>query len=177
MKLAEGHFDGSRFVYPLRVYYEDTDAAGIVYYANYLKFAERSRTEFLRQAGIDQSALRISAGIFFAVRRAEVDYLRSARLDDVLEVSTQLVEMSHVKIDALQSIRRALPAGGSEELARVLMRVVCLRTDGRPVRMPGHIRDRFLPYVRPLSEALQELEALGDAVVETTGSAAPAREE
>lgn len=175
--LAAGHFEGSRFVFPIRVYYEDTDAAGIVYYANYLKFAERSRTEFLRQAGIDQSDLRESAGIFFAVRRAEVEYLRSARLDDVLQVSTQLVEMTHVKIDALQSIRRALPGGGTEELARVLMRVVCLRTDGRPVRMPGHIRDRFLPYVRPLSEALQQLEALGDATVETTGSAAPAREE
>ena len=167
--LAEGHFEGSRFVYPIRVYYEDTDAAGIVYYANYLKFAERSRTEFLRRAGIDQSDLRQSAGLFFAVRRAEVEYLRPARLDDVLRVTTQLTELTHVKIDALQSIRR-----DSQEIARVLMRVVCLRTDGRPARMPGHIRDRFLPYVRPLSEALQHLEALGDASTETTGSAATA---
>jgi acyl-CoA thioester hydrolase len=174
MTLAEGHFDGTRFVYPIRVYYEDTDAAGIVYYANYLKFAERSRTEFLRRAGIDQSDLRLSAGLFFAVRRAEVEYLRPARLDDVLQVTTQLTELTHVKIDALQSIRRGPAGGGSQEIARVLMRVVCLRTDGRPARMPGHIRDRFLPYVRPLSEALQQLEALGDASTGTTGSAANA---
>jgi len=171
--LTQGRLFGTRHVFPIRVYYEDTDTAGIVYYANYLKFAERARTEFLRQAGVDQSALRDSAGIFFAVRRAEVDYLRSARLDDVLQVSTQLTELTHVKIDALQSIRRDTPSG-SEEIARVLMRVVCLRTDGRPARMPGHIRDRFLPYVRPLSEALRELEALGDAARETTGRAAPA---
>lgn len=168
---AQGCIVGTRHLFPIRVYYEDTDTAGIVYYANYLKFAERARTEFLREAGIDQSALRGEAGLFFAVRKAEVEYLRSARLDDVLIVSTQLTELSHVKIDALQSIRR-----GSQEIARVLMRVVCLRTDGRPARMPGHIRDRFLPYVRPLSEALGDLEALGEPAAETRQAAASARE-
>lgn len=151
MTPASGHIEGTRHVFPLRVYYEDTDAAGIVYYANYLKFAERGRTEFLRLAGIDQSALRESAGIFFAVRRAEVEYLKPARLDDCLEVVTQLTEMTQVKIDALQSIRR-----DGEALARVLLRVVCLRTDGRPARMPKDIYQRFLPYVRPLATLAEE---------------------
>ena len=147
MKPVAGHIEGTRHVFPLRVYYEDTDAAGIVYYANYLKFAERGRTEFLRLAGIDQSALREQEGIFFAVRRAEIDYLKPARLDDVLEVVTQLTDMSIVKIDAQQTIRR-----GAEELARVMMRVVCLRTDGRPARMPRTLYQQFLPYVRPATD-------------------------
>lgn len=154
MTLAAGHMEGSRHVLPIRVYYEDTDAAGIVYFANYLKFAERARTEFLRLAGIDHTALRQRQGLFLAVYRTEIDYLRPARLDDALTVHTQLTELSHVKIDALQTIHR-----GSEEMARILTRVVCLRTDGRPGRMPREIRDRFLPYVRPLSGAGAETEA------------------
>ncbi len=163
MTPGSGHMEGTRHVLPIRVYYEDTDAAGIVYYANYLKFAERGRTEFLRQAGIDQSRLRETAGIFFAVRRAEIDYLRPARLDDVLRVETQLTQMTAVKIDATQSIRR-----GEEELARVQMRVVCLKLDGRPGRMPKDIAARFLPYVRP-PEAVGSL--IGDAGDEAAGNA------
>lgn len=154
MTLAAGHIEGSRHVFPIRVYYEDTDAAGIVYFANYLKFAERGRTEFLRHAGIDHTVLRQEQGLFLAVHRAEIDYFRPARLDDVLAVHTQLTELTHVKIEALQTIHR-----GSEEMARVLTRVVCLRTDGRPGRMPKDIRDRFLPYVRPLAGAGAETEA------------------
>lgn len=157
MTPLSGHIEGTRHVLPIRVYYEDTDAAGIVYYANYLKFAERGRTEFLRLAGIDQSRLRDERGIFFAVRKAEVEYLRPARLDDVLRVETQLTNLSAVRIDALQSIRRA-----GEELARVLMRVVCLKVDGRPGRMPKDIAERFLPYVRPLGEAGSRIGIAGD---------------
>ncbi len=149
-----GQFEGGIHVFPIRIYYEDTDAVGIVYFANYLKFAERARTEFLRQAGVDHTLLRREQEVVFAVRHAEVDYLRPARLDDVVTVHTQLTELTYVKIDALQSIRR-----GSEEIARVTTRVVCLRTDGRPARMPREIRDRFLPYVRPLADAGAETEA------------------
>jgi acyl-CoA thioester hydrolase len=131
----------------MRVYYEDTDAAGIVYFANYLKFAERARTELLRSTGVDQSALRSERGLFFAVRRAEVDYLKPARLDDMLSVVTELVYMSHVIFDAQQSIRR-----GTEELARVFTRVVCLTVDGRPARLPKDLRELFLPLLRPAAD-------------------------
>jgi YbgC/YbaW family acyl-CoA thioester hydrolase len=76
----------------LRVYYEDTDLAGIVYYANYLRFIERARTEWVRELGIDQGRLKAEAGIVFAVRRVEVDYIAPARFDDVLEVETACLE-------------------------------------------------------------------------------------
>lgn len=160
MTPASGHMAGTRHVLAIRVYYEDTDAAGIVYYANYLKFAERGRTEFLRLAGIDQSRLREERGLFFAVRRAEVEYLRPARLDDVLRIETQLTDMTAVKIDALQTISRA-----EEELARVRMRVVCLKVDGRPARMPKDIAARFQSYVRPLGEAGSRIGKTGDEAV------------
>ena len=143
MAPAVGQIEGSVHVFPMRVYYEDTDAAGIVYFANYLKFAERARTELLRTTGIDQSALRAERGIFFAVRRAEVEYLKPARLDDLLNVVTELVHMSQVIFDARQSIRR-----GTEELARVFTRVVCLSVEGRPVRVPKDLRELFLPLLR-----------------------------
>lgn len=154
MKPEPGHIEEGLHVFPIRIYYEDTDAAGIVYFANYLKFAERARTEFLRQAGIDHTFLRREQDVVFAVHRAEVDYRRPARLDDVLTVHTQLTELTYAKVDALQSIRR-----GSEEIARVMTRVVCLKADGRPARMPKEIRDRFLPYVRPLAAAGAETRA------------------
>ena len=89
-----GHFDGVEHVLPLRVYYEDTDAAGIVYYANYLKFAERARTEMLRLLGIHQRAMSEDYGLAFAVRDCSVDYRHPARLDDLPEVRSRLVKLS-----------------------------------------------------------------------------------
>ena len=82
----------------LRVYYEDTDLAGIVYYANYLKFIERGRSEWVRTLGVDQGALRAEAGIVFAVRRVEADYLKPAQFDDLLTVTTALVEIGGARI-------------------------------------------------------------------------------
>ena len=79
------------FVWPARVYYEDTDAGGVVYYANYLKFLERARTEWLRALGFDQRDLMREAGILFAVRRVEIDYLLPARFDDELEVEAAIL--------------------------------------------------------------------------------------
>jgi acyl-CoA thioester hydrolase len=80
------------FTWPVRVYWEDTDAGGIVFYANYLKFFERSRTEWLRSKGIDQHQLRETTGGMFVVSHAEISYLKSAKLDDLLSVSTRLIE-------------------------------------------------------------------------------------
>src|SRR5579872_1943212 len=92
--------------FPVRVYYEDTDAGGIVYYANYLKFAERARTEALRLAGFDQSELKHEQKIAFVVRRCECDFLKPAFLDDLLTIETRLNDISKVSMRMRQTIRR-----------------------------------------------------------------------
>lgn len=92
--------------FPIRVYYEDTDAGGIVYHANYLNFAERARTEALRDAGIDQSVLWKTHGIGFVVRKATIDYSRPARLDDLLRVETHLEKWGRASLTLVQTIRR-----------------------------------------------------------------------
>lgn len=121
-------------VHPLRVYYEDTDAAGVVYYANYLKFAERARTEMLRDFGIDPSALAAVEGVAFAVSRCEVDYLAPARLDDELTVRTRIVKIFAATIEAEQIISR-----GATECARLIVRLACVNRAGRPVRLPERV--------------------------------------
>jgi acyl-CoA thioester hydrolase len=127
--------------WPLRVYYEDTDAAGIVYYANYLKFVERARTELLREHGIDYQRLLAGEGLVFAVRDCAIDYLRPARLDDTLEVQTRVVEISAAAIRIEQTVLRS-----AELLVRVALRIVCLRQDGRPARLPAAVREAVSAY-------------------------------
>ena len=122
-------------VYPVRVYYEDTDAGGVVYYANYLRFAERARTELLRDLGIDHTTLLADNGLMFAVRRCEADYVKPARLDDLLEVVTRFVEASGASFWVAQTVRRA-----DETLAEMKLRLVCLKSDGRPARIPERLR-------------------------------------
>ena len=121
------HFD-----FPVRVYYEDTDAGGVVYFANYLRFMERARTEWLRQLGFDQSELRDQQGILFVVRGVAATYHRPARLDDALTVQSRLARLSRVAMRFEQSIERdgeELVSGGSD--------VICVgATSLRPVRMP-----------------------------------------
>ncbi|MBA4274517.1 MAG: tol-pal system-associated acyl-CoA thioesterase [Alphaproteobacteria bacterium] len=95
----------NHFYFPIRVYYEDTDAAGVVYYANYLKFAERARTEWLRSIGIEQDAMLRDDGLGFVVARAEVTYKRPARLDDVVWVETHLQQLSKVRMSMRQILR------------------------------------------------------------------------
>lgn len=132
----EGNEDAHRF--RLRVYYEDTDAAGIVYYANYLRFAERARTEYLRAAGIEQQTLRDRDGVLFAVRSCEIDYLRPARLDDCLDVYSRIVAAGGASVTIRQSIMRA-----AEILAQLSVRVACVDLGGQPARMPGDVRQAF----------------------------------
>ena len=119
----------------LRVYYEDTDLAGIVYYANYLKFIERGRTEFVRARGIDQAALKAEQGIVFAVRRVEADYLSPARFDDLLSVKTVVTELKGASILMDQDITR-----DGVTLFRAKMTLVCLNGAGRAQRMPDAVR-------------------------------------
>lgn len=119
----------------LRVYYEDTDLAGIVYYANYLKFIERGRTEFVRARGIDQSALKADQGIVFAVRRVEADYLAPARFDDLLRVETVVTALKGASILMDQTILR-----DGVTLFRAKVTLVCLNSAGRAQRMPDAVR-------------------------------------
>jgi acyl-CoA thioester hydrolase len=133
-------------VFALRVYYEDTDAGGVVYYANYLRFAERARTEMLRQAGIGQQALLEGDGLGFTVRRCAIEYLKPARLDDLLDVLTQVVEARGARLRLAQTVRRA-----SDDLARLDVEIACVDRAGRPRRLPDALVSAFGAAVSPSS--------------------------
>lgn len=130
--------------YALRVYYEDTDSGGIVYYANYLKFAERARTEMMREAGIPHAEMVARDGVMLAVRHCEVDYLRPARLDDELWVETRLLDVGGASLEAEQVVRRA-----AEDLARIRVRLACLDSRGRLSRLPKSVRAMLLAALPP----------------------------
>lgn len=116
------------FAIPVRIYYEDTDAGGVVYYANYLKFLERCRTEWLRSIGHQQAALRAEFGIAFVVRRVNLSYLKPARLDEELLTTLRIESLGHAQIVFRQSIRRANPdtTTGWDELVQGTIDVVCI---------------------------------------------------
>ena len=120
---------------PLRVYYEDTDAAGMVYHANYLKFAERGRSEMLRSMGFPHRKLAAEDGVGFAVRRCAVEYLAPARLEDALVVDTALIELGAATLSLRQQVRR-----DGELLADLEVLVACIGRDGRPRRVPAALR-------------------------------------
>ena len=121
--------------FKIRVYYEDTDLAGIVYYANYLKFIERARTEWLREKGVDQSGFKDRFGIVFAVRRIEADYLAPARFGDDLVVETCLSSHSGARVALVQEVLRA-----RETLFTAKVTLVALVEGGRAVRFPAGVR-------------------------------------
>ncbi|WP_204113372.1 tol-pal system-associated acyl-CoA thioesterase [Shimia biformata] len=123
------------YTHPIRVYYEDTDMAGIVYYANYLRYIERGRSEWVREIGMDQKRMKSEDGIVFAVRRVECDYLSPARLDDELVVETEVRSVSGVRMVMDQSVKR-----GEEILFQAVVTVICMTTEGAPVRLPANIR-------------------------------------
>ena len=130
----------SVFEWPVRVYYEDTDAGGVVYYANYLKFMERARTEWLRLLGFDQATLMRDAAILFAVRRVDIDYLMPARLDDQLSVEVVTAAVGRASLTFHQPIVR--PPG--DLISRATVKIVCL--DGntfRPTAIPGNILEKI----------------------------------
>lgn len=119
--------------FPIRVYYEDTDMAGIVYYANYLKYIERGRSDWVREMGVDQNAMR-DDGTVFAVRRVEADYLGSARLDDELMVDTTIHAVTGARLVLNQQVKR-----DQEVLFEAQVTIVCL-SDGMPTRLPANFR-------------------------------------
>jgi len=125
------------FSWPVRVYYEDTDAGGVVYYANYLKFFERARTEWLRSLGLNQDKLAQEEGLIFVVRRALLDFARPARLDDMLEVTVEPRKLARVYVDLVQEARC-----GTQALARAEIRVACLNHESfKPVAIPQSLRE------------------------------------
>lgn len=140
--------------FPIRVYYEDTDAGGIVYYANYLKFAERARTEMLREGGLDQSRILAEQGLMFAVRHCAADYLRPARLDDLLTVATCFVGARGARVDLEQRVHKA--GDENHDLAILTVQLACLDRRGRAVRWPADIV-RLLENWRMTRHATEEL--------------------
>ncbi|MBS1221268.1 MAG: 4-hydroxybenzoyl-CoA thioesterase [Proteobacteria bacterium] len=122
------------FVWPIRVYYEDTDSGGVVYYANYLKFMERARTEWLRARGFEQDALLCDRRVLFAVRRLEVDYHRPARFNDRLEVVSQIANAGRASLTFAQNIQRV---GSMEVLCGARVKVACINAESfQACRMP-----------------------------------------
>lgn len=121
--------------FPVRVYYEDTDMGGIVYYANYLRFIERARSDWVRSLGIDQNAMREKDGIVFAVRRVEADYLLPAKFDDDLLVRTRLTAITGARLTMAQEVLR-----DDALLFRAEVTVVCVGEGGAPARLPANIR-------------------------------------
>ena len=121
--------------FPVRVYYEDTDFGGIVYYANYLKFIERGRSEWVRELGIDQVAMKEDEGIVFAVRRVEADYHAPARYDDELVVTTDVEAVTGARLIVRQVVERDGVA-----LFSALVTIVAINDAGAPARLPATFR-------------------------------------
>lgn len=126
----------------VRVYYEDTDLAGIVYHANYLKFMERARTDYLRDYGIDQTAMAAGAdggeGVYFAVRSMDIGFIAPAKFDDLLQVETMPVSASGARGVMDQRVMR-----GDEVLCTARVTVACISASGRPTRFPAKVRQMF----------------------------------
>lgn len=121
--------------HPVRVYWEDTDASGIVFYANYLRYTERARTEWLRRLGVSQSALLDETGVAFVVRNVNVGYRAPARLDDELVVRSRLTELRPASLTLEQLVQR-----GEELLVRSSVQLACIDRRGRPKRLPQRVK-------------------------------------
>jgi len=124
-------------IFPIRVYYEDTDLAGIVYYANYLKFIERARSTMVQEAGIDQLEMQRD-GFVFAVKRVEAEYINSARLNDDLRVETTVGDLTGAKVVFDQDVYR-----GDSTIFSAKITVVCITTAGKIARFPAKIRAKL----------------------------------
>lgn len=121
--------------FDLSVYYEDTDLAGIVYYANYLKFIERARSEWVQKLGIDQMRLKAERGLVFAVRRIEADYLQAAKFGDRLQVSTRVLDITGARVRLEQTVER-----DKEALFKAIVTLIALTDSGKATRLPAEFR-------------------------------------
>jgi acyl-CoA thioester hydrolase len=142
-----GCFDGKTHLLPIRVYYEDTDFTGVVYHANYLRYFERGRSEFLRLAGISHTQLRAQDNpMAFVVARMEIDFKKPARIDDALVVRTGYERIERARLHVRQSIER-----GGESIAEACETIVCIGLDGRPRRPPQALNDALKAWFLPRS--------------------------
>ena len=141
-----GRIDGKRHVLPIRVYFEDTDFSGLVYHANYLRYCERGRSDFLRLLGVHHNELFStedgSEPLAFAVKRMEIDFLRPAKIDDVLQVETTTKDITGAALHLEQAVMR-----GNETLFKALVTAVLISPRGRPKRLPTDIRETFAAFV------------------------------
>ena len=141
-----GRIVNREHVMPVRVYYEDTDHAGVVYHASYIRFCERGRSDFLRLIGVEHKALKVSDGgpDAYAVRRIEADFMHPATIDDLLIVRTRFVEMRGASFFMHQNI----DCGGRSVFSMNVL-VVPVSLEGKPRRFPKATRDIFLSYLFP----------------------------
>jgi acyl-CoA thioester hydrolase len=140
-----GRIEGETHILPIRVYYEDTDFAGYVYHANYLKFCERGRSDFIRLLGIDHQSLaaaKIGEPGVFVVRHIEIDYLKPAQVDEVLEVVTRCAHIGGASLVLAQEVRR-----GETVVARTRVTVVLVSSSGKPQRIGALIRSALERFV------------------------------
>jgi acyl-CoA thioester hydrolase len=149
-----GRFEGKRHLFPIRVYYEDTDAGGIVYHANYLRFAERARTEMMRVAGIDHGALLADHGVQLVVHRCTVEFKHPARLDDALVVASRISAVTGATVEIAQDVLRAANPARADptrddflNLAALSLRLVTLDRQLRPARLPDALRSTVSKYL------------------------------
>lgn len=127
------------FLWPIRIYYEDTDAGGVVYHTNYLKFMERARTEWLRNLGVEQDELRDKDGVIFAVRSVQADYFLPAKFNDELLVSSEVIKKGKASITIKQEVIR-----NSEVLCKGIIKVASLDNTGfRPIAMPEILYEKI----------------------------------
>ena len=149
----EGRLADGVHLYPVHIYYEDTDAGGVVYYANYLKFAERARSEAIRALGASHGRLRDESGIVLAVHKLAAEYLTPARLDDELVVQTRVLRASGAAIELEQTIARA-----GTRLFAMTCTVVCVAKSGRPTRLPPSLAaaaTQFDPQISPTPKVIK----------------------
>ena len=138
----QARFEGKTYIWPVRIYYEDTDLSGIVYHANYLRYMERARTEFFRAMGIKAAYLEEAEPAAWALRKVEVEYLKPAKFDDVIEIHTLATDLTGVRLSASQVIRR-----GEIVLTRGAVEACIISLSGRPKRIPAEIRDKLMPFL------------------------------
>ncbi|GIK47377.1 MAG: tol-pal system-associated acyl-CoA thioesterase [Alphaproteobacteria bacterium] len=142
---SAGRFDGRAHYLPVRIYYEDTDFTGVVYHANYLRYFERARSDFLRLAGVHHTALLEGPEpVGFAVNKINLDFLKPARIDDALTVRTLFETMRGPRIFIRQQLLRE-----AELLATAELQVCCISLTGRPRKPPALLSERLKPFLEP----------------------------
>lgn len=142
---SAGRFEGRVHQLPVRIYYEDTDFTGLVYHANYLRYFERGRSDFMRAAGVSHSdLLALPEPLGLTINRMEIDFLRAARVDDALLVRTAYDEIRGPRFFITQSIAR-----GAEEIARAQVEACCIAMTGRPKRPPPVLSEKLTQYFKP----------------------------